>query len=72
MPYPCDPCDCPEAYYRDEESFRKAVIVLLSQATGPLEGCDPGVCPEMWYRDEESWRKAVIIQLCALAAIVGG
>lgn len=27
--YPCDPCDCPEAYYRDKESFRKAMLELL-------------------------------------------
>lgn len=29
MPYPCDPCECPEAYYRDTNSWRKAVIELL-------------------------------------------
>lgn len=27
--YPCDPCDCPEAYYRDSQSWRKAMITLL-------------------------------------------
>jgi hypothetical protein len=29
MAMECDPCDCPEQYYRDNESFKKAVIVLL-------------------------------------------
>lgn len=29
MPYPCDPCLCPEAYYRDSQSWRKGVIQLL-------------------------------------------
>lgn len=36
MSYPCNPCDCPEAYYRDIESWRKAVVGLLCIiASGP-------------------------------------
>lgn len=27
--YKCDPCLCPEMYYRDKYSFRKALIILL-------------------------------------------
>lgn len=34
MSYPCDPCSCPEAYYRDSQSWRKAVILLLCRAIG--------------------------------------
>lgn len=25
----CDPCDCPEQYYRDSQSWRKAMITIL-------------------------------------------
>lgn len=29
MPYTCDPCECPEQYFRDSQSWRKAMITLL-------------------------------------------
>lgn len=72
MAISCDPCECPAAYYRDEMSFRKAVLVVLSQATGPLSNpdCDPGLCPQDWIGDEQKWRQGVLLLLCALAAIV--
>lgn len=33
----CDPCTCPEMYYRDEMTWQKAVILLLCQAITKLE-----------------------------------
>lgn len=29
MAYTCDPCVCPDMYYRDSMSWRKAMILLL-------------------------------------------
>lgn len=33
----CDPCNCIEGYYRDEQSWRKAMIVLLCDIETSLE-----------------------------------
>lgn len=35
----CDPCECPEMYYMDKESFQQAVVILLctiAQGSGPV------------------------------------
>lgn len=68
----CDPCTCPDAFYRDEFAFRRAVLMILSDAAGPLADgdCDPGRCPNDWIYDEQTWRKGVILLLCALASVV--
>lgn len=36
MAYKCDPCECPEMYYRDSMSWRKAVIILLCRIRAAL------------------------------------
>lgn len=33
----CDPCTCPEMYYRDEVTWQKAVLLLLCQAIAAVE-----------------------------------
>lgn len=32
----CNPCDCPEMYYRDETTWRKAIITLLCSIKGAI------------------------------------
>jgi hypothetical protein len=36
MAYTCDPCECPEQYYRDSMSWRKAMLVLLCRIKAAL------------------------------------
>jgi hypothetical protein len=36
MTYQCDPCACPEQHYRDNGSFKKAVITLLCRSLDGL------------------------------------
>lgn len=38
MPYQCDPCVCPEQYYRDSMSWRKATITLLCRLISYISG----------------------------------
>ena len=42
----CDPCNCPEMYMRDEQSWMKAVLKLLCDIIDELDsiiGGTPGV-----------------------------
>ncbi len=48
MTYQCDPCVCPDQHYRDNDSFKKAVITVLCSMTdrlvdilGAVEGGTP-------------------------------
>lgn len=36
MTYQCDPCVCPEQHYRDNGTFKKAMITLLCNSLGGL------------------------------------
>jgi hypothetical protein len=36
MPYNCDPCVCPDQHYRDNQSWKKAVITLLCRLSTNL------------------------------------
>lgn len=43
MSFNCDPCACPEQHYRDQETWRKALITLLCRLAGYLSGATPVV-----------------------------
>lgn len=46
----CDPCNCIEGYYRDEQSWRKAIITLL---------CDIETSLETYINLENLWDKSL-------------
>lgn len=37
MSYDCDPCNCPEMYYRSKWPWRKAMLVLLCRIRTVLD-----------------------------------
>lgn len=37
MSYDCNPCNCPEMYYRDKWAWRKALLVLFCRIRTVLD-----------------------------------
>lgn len=66
----CDPCDCPEQYYREKQTWRKAVLTLLCRMISLISTLvtniaalaqaagqgGPGIIPTFeWKTTEQIW-----------------